>query len=509
MNNFAEKSGVESSSSAYQLLSAEMKKLSDLGHLQAITSWDEAVMMPPGGGASRANALATLAKLMHEIRTSEAIKNNIIQAKQEQLSDDWQKQNLALIEKNFKRAICVPAELVEKVTAAQNTSQQAWRTLREANDWETFKPYLKNTFSLVREVAEYKGQALGCDPYDAFIDECSPGFNQSIIDPIFSQLKVELPGKIQEIRDRQNSDAVSLPQGPFAVEQQRALGLELMGALGFDFNHGRLDVSHHPFCGGVPDDVRMTTRYNTNDFVTAAMGICHETGHARYEQGLPMHWRDQPVGKALGMAVHESQSLLIEMYACRSEAFMEFLAPLVQKYFGKQASFSAENLYKLYTRVNPGFIRVDADEVTYPLHVILRYELEQQLFNGDLSIDDLPEAWDQKMRQYFNLSTGTDYRNGVMQDVHWPAGIFGYFPAYTLGSLLAAQLFSAVNKEHPELSQQIAAGNFSDLFAWLQQHIHQRGSSVDVSTLIKDATGSTLSASFFLKHIEKRYHINS
>lgn len=492
-------------STAYRQLAEKMTKLSHLNHLRAMTEWDEAVMMPAGGGESRAQALATLAGIMHEIETDEKMGDTIVQAKKETLSDDWEKANLALIEKDFQRATCVPASLIETVTRARKASEQAWRQLRTENDWKTFKPLLQKTFSLVREIAQMKADVLECDPYDALIDEYSPGFSQAIIDPIFAQLKNELPQKIQKINTAQQKEILLVPAGTFAIDRQRELGLELMQALGFDFKQGRLDVSHHPFCGGVPDDVRITTRYNSQEFITAAMGICHETGHARYEQGLPQQWRDQPVGKALGMAVHESQSILIEMYACRSHAFMDFLAPRVQHYFGNEPYFSADNLYKLYTRVKPGLIRVDADEVTYPLHVILRYELEQALFTGDLSIDDLPAAWDQKMQQYFQLSTATDYRNGVMQDVHWPAGIFGYFPAYTLGSLIAAQLFTTVQKAQPNLLDHIKQGDFSTLFTWLQQHIHQRASSVDVTTLLKDATGSPLDPSFYLKHIDQRY----
>nr|MDQ2994138.1 carboxypeptidase M32 [Pseudomonadota bacterium] len=329
------------------------------------------------------------------------------------------------------------------------------------------------------------------------------GFNQSIIDPIFARLKTELPHRINDILSQQTSDPILEITGNFPIDQQRQLGLELMQALGFNFNHGRLDVSHHPFCGGVPSDVRITTRYNESEFITSVMAVCHETGHARYEQGLPVAWRSQPVGKALGMAIHESQSLLIEMYACRSAAFMQFLSPLIKRHFGDQPYYNPANLLKHYTRVKPGFIRVDADALTYPLHVILRYELEQQLFNDQLTIKDLPDAWNQKMQQYLGLSTVNNYKDGVMQDVHWPAGLFGYFPSYTLGSLIAAQLFAAALKQHPTIETQLSQGDFTTLFSWLNQHVHSRGSSVSPATLLQDATGSALDPSFYLKHISR------
>ncbi len=492
-------------SNAYQQLSEHMTKIAHLNHLEAMAHWDEAVMMPEGGGDARAKALGTLASITHELESSAELAELIELTKASPLSNQWQRTNLALIEKNYRRATCVPSTLIAECTRAKMASEQAWRKMRPLNNWQDFKPLFTKTFSLVKEIAQLKAEALQCNPYDALIDEHSPGFNQTIINPIFTELKNTLPSQIKRIIADQQHDTVLTPKGPFDINNQRQLGLELMQSLGFDFEHGRLDVSHHPFCGGVPEDVRITTRYNEQEFITAAMGICHETGHARYEQNLPTAWRDQPVGKALGMAVHESQSLLIEMYACRCPEFMHFLAPQLKNHFGDDPSFNPDNLYKLYSRVKPGFIRVDADEVTYPLHVILRYELEQQLFNGQLTIDDLPDAWDQKMRDYFDLSTKGDYSNGVMQDVHWPAGIFGYFPAYTLGNLIAAQLFSTANENHPDLPDRIKQGDFSALFAWLNQHIHQRGSSVDVTTLLTEATGSALDPKFYLRHIAHRY----
>lgn len=492
---------------AYQKLQQRMQKIYDLQHLQAIAQWDEEVMMPTGGGESRAQALSTLAAMLHDLLTDAKIAEEITEAKSENLSAPWETSNLEIIEKNYRRAVDVPSELVAKFTHAQKRSEQAWRECRAANDWARFLPLFSETFKLCREIATIQGESLGLDPYDALIDEYSTGFNQAIIDPIFTQLKAELPRRIQTIVAKQADENLLEISGIFPVEQQRQLGLELMQALGFNFNHGRLDVSHHPFCGGVPTDVRITTRYNEKEFITAAMGICHETGHARYEQGLPADYRGQPVGKALGMAIHESQSLLVEMYACRSAAFMEFLSPLLKRHFGDHSYLNPANLLKIYTRVKPGYIRVDADAVTYPLHVVLRYELEKQLFNDELQLQDLPDAWDQKMRNYLDLSTGTDYQNGVMQDVHWPAGIFGYFPAYTLGSLIAAQLYNAATHKHPEIEAELRQGDFTTLFTWLKQNIHARASSVPPTTLIKEATGAPLDPSHYLNHIDKRYSV--
>ena len=278
-----------------------------------------------------------------------------------------------------------------------------------------------------------------------------------------------------------------------------------MQAIGFDFNHGRLDVSHHPFCSGDPEDVRLTTRYSEKEFVTAAMGTCHETGHARYEQGLPKQWLRQPVGRANSMATHESQSLLIEMQACRSPEFMNFLSPLVKRIFAEQEAFNRDNLHHLYTTVKRDLIRVDADEVTYPLHVILRYEIEKELIEGGLKVADLPNAWNEKMEHYFEHNTDGNYKDGVMQDVHWPAGLFGYFPAYTLGSLTAAQLFNSAKKANPQIPTQLAQGNFSALFDWLGKNVHSKASSVNYDQLMQEACGESLNVDYFLNHVKARY----
>jgi len=489
---------------AYQELESIFEKLSHLDHLCAIANWDEAVMMPAGGGSARSSALATLRRLSHEILTDKNVEHLIEGAKSLQL-DSWQQANLRWIEKHYLNATCLPAKLVENITKTSMQTEQAWRKLRAENNWHDFAPLLKQNLKLIKESAEIRAQKFNKNPYDVVIEDFSPGLSQQIIDPVFATLKKELPPLIETIVTAQSKESVASLTGPFDLEKQKKIGLELAKTLGFDFNHGRLDVSHHPFCGGVPEDVRMTTRYNEDEFATAFMGICHETGHARYEQGLPMEWIHQPVGRINSMALHESQSLLIEMQACRSLDFMHYLGPLIKKYFGENEAFSPENLFRIYTRLKPNLIRVDADEVTYPLHVILRYEIEKALFKDEITVEELPGVWDELMTRYLNLSTKNNFRNGVMQDVHWPAGLFGYFPAYTLGSLIAAQLYAKITSTYPEISPQLRQGDFSSLFGWLKQHIYSRALSVDLHQLLLDTTGSKLDPKFFLKHISKRY----
>lgn len=293
--------------------------------------------------------------------------------------------------------------------------------------------------------------------------------------------------------------------GPFPIAQQRQAALELMARVGFDFNHGRLDESAHPFCGGTPDDVRITTRYDEADFAKALMGTLHETGHALYNRHLPAEWRRQPVGAARGMAVHESQSLFLEMQVCRSRAFANFAAPLLFHIFGGDpAAWTAEALHRRQTEVRPGPIRVDADEVTYPAHVILRYRLEQAMIAGDLLPRDLPSAFNDGLRNTIGVTPPSD-RDGVLQDIHWYEGYWGYFPTYTLGALIAAQLFVAARNALPDLLSQIESGCFAPLLEWLRTHVHGRGSLLSTEELVKEATGEALGTAAFERHLRQRY----
>jgi carboxypeptidase Taq len=278
-----------------------------------------------------------------------------------------------------------------------------------------------------------------------------------------------------------------------------------MKRLGFDFEHGRLDISLHPFCGGTPDDVRITTRYDETNFTRALMGVLHETGHALYERGLPAAWRRQPVGDARGMSVHESQSLLMEMQACRSREFLEFAAPLLRAAFGgKGKAWEADNLYRVYTQVERGFIRVDADEVTYPAHVILRYRLEKAMVAGDLEIEDLPGEWNRGMRELVGVTPPSD-REGCLQDIHWYDGAWGYFPTYTLGAMTAAQLFAAAKRAVPGIPDAIARGDFAPLLGWLRANVHGKASSLSTDALLRAATGSSLDARVYEDHLRRRY----
>jgi len=490
---------------SYLLLEQRYRELGHLGHAQAMLGWDDAVMMPRGGGQRRADALATLAATIHRTVASHETGQLVTAARQETGLDAWQRANLYEIERDRRCATALPESLVRQRSRAATLCEQAWRQARARNDWEGIRPALTELLLLTREVAKRLGDALEIEPYDALIDQYQPGIGRAQIEPIFADLREFLPPFIERVIKRR---PLPLPlPGPFPRARQEALARDLMARIGFDFEHGRLDVSHHPFCGGDPDDTRITTRYDEADFLPSMLAVLHETGHALYEQGRPRQWRDLPVGAAAGMAVHESQSLLLEMQVCRSREFLQFAAPIIAHHLGggTDSAWHADNLYLGSTQVNRGLIRVDADEVTYPLHVILRYELEQALFAGELEVVDLPAAWDEKMLRYLGRSTADNHRDGCMQDVHWYAGLFGYFPCYTLGAIMAAQLFAAAAQRDGRIVAGIAQGDFTPLLNWLRTHVHGRGRLVSPLDLLTDATGSPLSTSAFKAHLIARY----
>ncbi len=478
--------------------------------IEAIVEWDQAVNMPAAAGAARAESMANLASLRHGLLTQPWLPEAIEAAQTQSDLGQWESANLHEMRRAVRRATAVPNDLVEASAKADKSCEQAWRRYRAENDFASFAPLMQTVLDLKREQAEALSEALGCSAYDALLDEYEPGAKSAEIDEVFAELRQFLPDFTQAVIERQASQPVHEPRGPFPVEQQRRLAQQMMKASGFDLSCGRLDVSHHPFCGGVPRDVRITTRYDEADFTSSLMGVLHEAGHGKYEQALPPHWQHQPVGHARGMLIHESQSLLQEMQVCRSEAFLRFAAPHFREAFATQAAeqpeaYSVENLALLYKRVERSLIRVDADEVTYPAHVILRYELERDLLAGKLGVGQLPEAWDAGMTEMLSLSTLGNDRDGCMQDVHWPSGAFGYFPLYTLGAMAAAQLFAHARQAEPELDQQISGGDFSQLNAWLKTHVWSRASSVSTQQLLSDATGEPLNSRYFIEHLQARY----
>lgn len=490
---------------AFETLTRHFGRIDAVEGAVAVLQWDAAAMMPTGGADARSDQLATLSVIRHEMLTDPRLADWLDAADAEDL-DAWQTANVHEIRRAWRHANAVPADLVESISKAGSTCEMAWRTARKANDWEGLRPKLETIVELVRRKAAIKAEALGTSPYEALLDEFEPGGKTESIDAVFADLETFLPGFINAVLEKQASGPKIQPlDGPFPVEAQRALGLSIMKTMGFEFDHGRLDVSHHPFCGGVADDVRITTRYDESDFVQSLMGVIHETGHALYERGRPSKWRGQPVGQARGMSMHESQSLLMEMQACRSREFLNWAAPQVRAAFkGEGSAWAADNLYRVYTKVERSLIRVDADEVTYPAHVILRYRLEKALLTGDLKVADLPGAWSEGMLELVGVAP-PDNASGCMQDIHWMDGTIGYFPTYTLGAMTAAQLFDAACKADSDILPGIGRGDFSPLLAWLRPNVHALGSSLSTDDILTHATGRPLDAAVFKAHLTRRY----
>lgn len=489
---------------AYDELKRSWTRMHHLGHLQSIAGWDRAANMPAKGNEARAAAMAEMAALLHRMATEPGLMDRLERAGQEPLSD-LQRANLREMHRQWRAASAVPESLVQRQQIAGARCEHAWRRLRPANDWAGFLEHFPPVLAIAREEAALLAELTGLSRYDALLDRFEPGMRSAQVDRVFGELRRWLPGLIAAVVERQARAAPIEAIGPFPVAAQRTLCEQVMRLLGFDFEAGRLDVSTHPFCGGVPEDVRLTTRFREDDFLGALMGTVHETGHGRYEQNRPRDWLGQPVSEARSMALHESQSLLFEMQLGSHPGFVAQLAPLVRAAFGDQPAFEDGNLHRLLTRVRRGLIRVDADEVTYPAHVILRYEIERPLIEGEIEAEDIPALWDAKMMELLGLDTRGNHTDGPLQDVHWAEGLFGYFPCYTLGAMYAAQWFAAMRRALPDLDARIGRGELAPVFDWLRENVWSQGSRWTTDELARRASGEPLNPAYFQAHLEARY----
>ncbi len=490
---------------AYARLERRFARLLVLEDTLGMLQWDLSTMMQEGSANGRADQIATLSGLRHELLTAEGVADDLAEAESAAGAlDPWQAANLREMRGQYAHAVALPGDLVEALSRATSACEQVWRKARPASDFAMVREPLSALLALVREAAQAKSAALGKPLYDSLLDEYQPGTTSAEVDSVFADLEDFLPGFLDEALERQGP-APAVPEGPFPIAIQQAVARQTMETLGFDFTRGRLDISLHPFCGGTPDDVRLTTRYDESDFASAIMGVIHETGHALYELGLPRAHTGQPVGRARGMAIHESQSLLFEMQACRSAQFIAHAAPRWQAAFNADGpAWAPDSLARHYTRVERGFIRVDADEVTYPAHVILRYRLEKAMIEGSLEVADLPGAWNEGMQRLLGVSPPDD-RRGCLQDIHWYDGAWGYFPTYTLGAMIAAQLFDAAVTAVPEIPDALGRGDFGPLLGWLRPNVHEKGCLLSADELVRQATGRPLDAGVFKAHLRRRY----
>ena len=492
--------------SPYVQLEQEWRRLHAFHGALSLLRWDAAVMMPRGSADVRGEQLAALETEHHALLTTPKVARLLERAEagSSQL-EDWQMANLREMRRQRDHAIATPPSLISRLAKATARAEVFWVEARKANDFKILAPHLEEVVHLVRDRAALLGQARGLAPYDALVDGFTPGISTADIDTIFKALSRKLPSLINQAIEVQ-ADRAPLPlSGKFSVARQRSLAVDVLKALGFPFDRGRLDESEHPFTEGVPGDIRVTTRFDAGDPFTGLLGAVHETGHAMYDLGLPQKWRDQPVGRDRGLALEESQSLFFEMNMCRSRAFVKYLRPLLEKYLQVTGpEWSEENLYRHLVRVKRSLIRMDADELTYPVHIMLRYELEKKILEGVLPIADLPEAWNANLEQRLSIRPASDVE-GCLQDIHWAVGHFGYFPSYALGAVIAGQLNEALRVERPSLDSEIAAGQFGGVMGWLRDNVHGVGARLPVQELMKQATGKPLTAAAYLRYLEAKY----
>ncbi len=492
----------------YEKLKQHSLKIETLNSIQAILGWDQETYMPQGAEEARAEQLKTLAGIIHQEQTSSAFKAELeklidLKSGEVRAKNLTEREHAALRE--WRRAYllesALPQQFVEDFAQLCSRSMVLWREAKEKNNFSHFAPALNKMIEAVKKKAEYL--TYEDHPYDALLDLYEPGAKTADIKKLFSGLKVKIKELLKEIGKRGPVDD-SFLFGTFNHDKQLAFGKKLLTAMGFDFKDGRLDLSAHPFSSSPhPTDNRITTRIHPTSLMSNLMAILHEGGHALYEAGLPVEQFGTPLAKAISLGVHESQSRWWETRIGLGKPFWKHFYPQLQKEFGLEG-ISLEQFYAALNKVEPSLIRIEADEVTYPLHVILRFELEVDLIEGKLKVEDLPKAWNDKMEDLLGVRPQKD-SEGCLQDIHWSMGSFGYFPTYTLGNIYAAQLFEAFEKEHPHWAESVEKGELLFIRKWLKDHVHQYGMQYRSKELLKKVTGKELSEKPYLEYLTKKF----
>ena len=490
----------------YLSLVDKLQESNRLGGVMGILHWDQEVIMPTGAAESRAQQLGALAGVLHEKTTHPEMGKLLdrLPRDNENGFTNFEWCNIVEARREFDMATKIPKSLVTELAELSSRAHQVWVQARAENKFSDFAPVLKHLVDLKIKWAGYVSPEM--QAYDANIDIYERGTTQKDITPVFDRLKAELIPLIKSIQESDYQPETSFMDGHFPIDEQEALGRKISEEMGFQFDKGRMDVSVHPFCGGShPTDVRITTRYRTDNFVESLYAVIHETGHGLYEQGRMQDGRDLPVSEALTMAIHESQSLFWERMIAQGRPFCSRYLPLLAETFPQNfKGVTPEGFYEAVNVSQPSLIRVEADEVTYPMHVIMRYELEKGLFDGSIQVEDLPEMWNGKMVEYLGVEPETDTL-GVLQDTHWSGGAFGYFPSYTLGAIYASQFYQSLLKAEPDVERQVEAGNLTPVRDWLGTQIHQKGRLLSVSSLVKRVTGEVLNPEIFLEYLKNKY----
>jgi len=481
-----------------------------LGSVAALVGWDQETYMPVGGAHARAEQSSLLARLLHERASDPRVGELLVECEVDSDLNDPQSAhgaNIREMRRDYDKATKLPSDLVANLAKAQSEAQDVWKDARKNNDFKSFVPALTNVMELTKEKASCLMTDEHNELYDALLGEYEPGSTAKEIAAVFTPLRDRLSAFIAELKDNGTPPQVDFLHREIPTEKQHAFGQAITKAFGFDYTKGRLDTTTHPFCSGFgPGDTRMTTRYSTTNFPDAIGSTMHECGHGLYEQGIPKSgdmW-GTPLTEAISLGIHESQSRMWENMVGRSKAFWSWALPLANKHFdGAYSDIDLDTFTKAMNTATPSFIRVESDESTYNLHVMLRFELECAMLRGELAIKDLPEAWNTKFKDFLGLDVPND-ATGCLQDVHWSFGLVGYFPTYTLGNLNAAQMWETINEQIPDLDSQIASGEFSALLSWTRENIHQHGRRYTASETIERATGKPLGADPLMRHLESR-----
>ena len=488
---------------AYAELLTLLKRAHTLGTVGELLGWDEQVNLPPDSADLRAEQQAVMAEARHAAATAARL-GEVLTALESDHAALTADQQVVVREarRDYDRAVKLPPAFVREFAAQTSAGYHAWAKARAASDFASYAPVLEKNLELAKREAAYLG--WGDRPYDYMIDKHDPGMSAAVIAQLFTALKKELVPLVREITSSPVKPRADILRG-FPVAEQHAFLREVTEKLGFNYRRGRIDVSLHPFCSGTGADIRMTTRFKEDEPLDSLFSSIHETGHGMYEQGLPMAHHGTALGMNAGMGVHESQSRLWENQVGRSRAFWRYFEPRFRAAFPTQTqAVTSDELYLAINAVAPTLIRVDSDEVTYNLHIILRFEIEQRLFAGTLAIRDLPAAWNQLAGELLGLTPGND-REGVLQDVHWSGAAFGYFPSYCLGNMLAAQLWYRAVALRPSLPEDFARGDFSWLLTWLHENVHAHGRRYYLRELAQRVTGEELSPKALLRYLRERY----
>ncbi|WP_066415995.1 carboxypeptidase M32 [Halorubrum aethiopicum] len=487
---------------AYDALLERAKRWNAVGSAAGVLGWDQQVMMPEGGTPARSKQLSALSSVRHDMLTDDETAALLDELADADLTDE-QAAVVREIRREHERADAVPVELVEQISEASSEALAAWEEAKAEDDFEAFAPHLERHVELKREYAEHVDPDR--DPYEVLFEEYEPCLSIDRAEAILEELREALVPMIDAIRESDRDLAVDTFEGTFPTDDQEALARDALETVGYDFDRGRLDVSSHPFTSGNQFDCRVTTRFDESDPLAAVGSTIHEFGHAQYNLGLPQEEWGTPLGESRDLSVHESQSRLWENHVGRSRAFWEHFLPTFQERFPDTADATVEDAYEAVNQVyEDNLIRVEADELTYHLHIVVRFEIERDLVRGDLAVEDVPETWNDKYEEYLGIRPEND-AEGCLQDIHWSHGNFGYFPTYSLGSVMAAQLYAAAESEIDDLEGSVADGDFDPLHEWLGENVHRHGSRYETNELVRRATGEDFSADAFLAYVEGKY----